>query len=119
VGRDNRVGRARLVGRDDEWRQRAAERKAQMGAQRTSFAKLQRDRAKKAKAAMKRERRQNGAQPEQVDDAPTVVDDGGELSAPVLLALIEQIQKQFENEEITFEEYEEKKLDLLSRLPID
>jgi hypothetical protein len=92
-----------------------------MGAQRTSFAKLQRDRAKKAKAAMKRERRQGGGQPDgvEVDDAPPVVDDGGELSAPVLLALIEQIQKQFDNEEISFEEYEEKKLDLLARLPID
>ena len=90
-----------------------------MGAQRTSFAKLQRDRAKKAKAAMKRERRQGGVQAEPDDDTPNVVDDGGELSAPVLLALIEQIQKQFDNEEISFEEYEEKKLDLLARLPID
>jgi hypothetical protein len=91
-----------------------------MGAQRTSFAKLQRDRAKKAKAAQKRERRQGGVQPERDDDTPTVVvDDGGELSAPVLLALIEQIQKQFDNEEISFEEYEERKLDLLARLPID
>ena len=54
------------------------------------------------------------------DETPTVVDDGaGELSAPVLLALIEQIHKQFENEEITFEEFEEKKIDLLARLPID
>jgi hypothetical protein len=91
-----------------------------MGAQRTSFAKLQRDRAKKAKAAMKRERRQGGGSMEPRDDEqPTIVDDGGELSAPVLLQLIEDIHRQFDAKEISFEEFEEKKLELLSRLPID
>jgi len=80
---------------------------------------MQRDRAKKAKAALKREKRQAGPQEGLEDETPTVVDEGGELSAPVLLALIEQIHKQFDNEEISFEEFEEKKIDLLSRLPID
>jgi hypothetical protein len=91
-----------------------------MGAQRTSFAKLQRDRAKKAKAAMKRERRQSGGSSEHETPATTpVVDEGGELSAPVLLELIEQIHNQFAAKEISFEEFEEKKADLLARLPID
>jgi hypothetical protein len=90
-----------------------------MGAQRTSFAKLQRDRAKKAKAAQKREKRQAGGAMDGVTDVPTVVDEGGELSAPVLLQLIEEIHRQFEAKEITFEEFEEKKIDLLARLPID
>jgi hypothetical protein len=93
-----------------------------MGAQRTSFAKLQRDRAKKAKAAQKRERRQGGGEFEgarTVEDQPTVVDDGGELSAPVLLQLIEDIHKAYDAKEISFEEFEEKKIELLGRLPID
>jgi hypothetical protein len=89
-----------------------------MGAQRTSFAKLQRDRAKKAKAAQKREKRQSGGMDGDTE-IPTIVDDGGELSAPVLLQLIEEIHRQFDAKEITFEEFEEKKIDLLSRLPID
>jgi hypothetical protein len=89
-----------------------------MGAQRTSFAKLQRDRAKKAKAAQKREKRQAGPS-EETDPTPTIVDDGGELSAPALLQLIEEIHRQFDAKEITFEEFEEKKIDLLARLPID
>jgi hypothetical protein len=89
-----------------------------MGAQRTSFAKLQRDRAKKAKAAQKREKRQDRS--EGVSDEPTVVvDEGGELSAPVLLQLIEEIHRQFDAKEISFEEFEEKKIELLARLPID
>jgi hypothetical protein len=90
-----------------------------MGAQRTSFGKMQRDRAKKAKAAMKREKRQAGPVEKTDDDGPEIIDDGGELSAPVLLDLIAKIHQQFDNEEITFEEFEEKKLDLLARLPMD
>lgn len=90
-------------------------------AQRTSFDKLQRDRAKKAKQALKRDRRQGIEEPRSsvMDDGPAFVDEGGELSATALLELIESIHKQLENETITFEEFEEKKADLLARLPID
>ncbi len=90
-------------------------------AQRTSFDKLQRDRAKKAKQALKRDRRQGIEGPETTSDAPPPVhvDEGGELSAQALLALIEQIHNDLDKERITFEEFEEKKADLLARLPID
>ena len=88
-----------------------------MGAQRTTFEKLQRDRAKKAKAAAKRERRleknDEGAPTEEVS-VPTE----GELSAPQLLELIEQVHRQFENKEISLEELEERRTELLARLPI-
>jgi hypothetical protein len=89
-----------------------------MAAQRTSFGKMQRDRAKKAKAAMKRERRQSH-EPTTPEEPAPVIDDGGELSAPVLLELIASIHAQFDAKTITFEEFEEKKIDLLSRLPMD
>ena len=92
-----------------------------MGGQRTSFSKLQRDRDKKAKAAAKRERRQErsaGGGTEEATD--TMVDDGvGELSADELLKAIESIHQRFEAKTITYEEYEEQKADLLSRLPVD
>jgi predicted DNA-binding helix-hairpin-helix protein len=89
-----------------------------MGAQRTTFSKLQRDRAKKAKAALKRERRQEraasaGSEPE-LD-----VGSEGELSAAELLQLVESIHRSYEAKQISYEEYEEKKADLLSRLPVD
>lgn len=93
-----------------------------MAAQRTSFDKLQRDRAKKAKQAAKRERKQAGEkrQSAYVDDAtPTEVPEGGELDAATLLKLIEDIHKDLDAERITFEEFEEKKLELMARLPID
>jgi hypothetical protein len=89
-----------------------------MGAQRTTFEKLQRDRAKKAKAAAKRERRlekNDDAAPEPEVTVPTE----GELSAPQLLELIEQVHRQFENKEISLEELEERRTELLARLPIN
>ena len=88
-----------------------------MGAQRTTFEKLQRDRAKKAKAAAKRERRLE----KNDEDAPTEevsVPTEGELSAPQLLELIEQVHRQFEAKEISYEELEERRTELLARLPI-
>jgi Ca2+-binding EF-hand superfamily protein len=96
-----------------------------MGVQRTSFEKLQRDRAKKAKAAAKREKRFNGgdnAEDGAVDPAEVerlMGSEDKELSAAELLELIEKIHQQFENEDITFEEFEERKIELFARLPID
>lgn len=94
-----------------------------MGAQRTSFAKLQRDRAKKAKAAAKREERQDravGVEGEEPTSTDLDLGDAGEeLSAPELLELIERIHHQFDSKQITYDEFEEKKAELLARLPID
>jgi len=93
-----------------------------MGGQRTSFSKLQRDRDKKAKAAAKREKRQErSANPEGDETATdTLLDDGvSELSAEELLKRIESIHRRFEAKTISYEEYEEEKADLLSRLPVD
>jgi hypothetical protein len=92
-----------------------------MGAQRTSFEKLQRDRAKKAKQALKRERRHNGEPATATEDeAPaTPLGEGGELSADELLTQIALIHKQLDDKTISFEEFEELKADLMARLPID
>jgi len=91
-----------------------------MGTQRTSFEKLQRDRAKKAKQQLKRERRQSGEpRPgEELDEAP-VLSAEGELTAAELLAQIELIHKQLDDKVIDFDEFEERKIELMSRLPID
>ncbi len=92
-----------------------------MGAQRTSFSKLQRDRDKKAKAAAKRERRQERSAASS-DAAPTdtlTAAGGDTLSADELLRAIESIHRRYEAKAISYEEYEEQKADLLSRLPVD
>ena len=87
-----------------------------MATRRTSFGKLQRDRAKQANAAAKRERRQERSTAE---EEVAVIPEEGELSAAQLLVLIEQIHKQFDDKVIDFEEFEEKKAELMARLPID
>lgn len=93
-----------------------------MAGQRTSFGKLERDRNKKAKAAAKRERRQDtGPEAGAAPPAPDILDTdkGGELSASDLLALIESIHQRLDAGTISFEDFEEKKVELLGRLPID
>lgn len=97
-----------------------------MGANRTTFEKLQRDRAKKAKAAAKRERRTGGGVPETTStDAPevneewTVADSEEPLSAAQLLEAVEQLHQQYESKTISFDEFEERKIDLLARISVD
>jgi hypothetical protein len=92
-----------------------------MGAQRTSFEKLQRDRAKKAKQALKREKRQSGEPTEAGEEEvpATPLGAGGELSADELLTQIALIHKQLDDKTISFDEFEELKADLMARLPID
>lgn len=96
-----------------------------MATQRTSFTKLQRDRAKKAKAAAKRERRL-----ERAAEARNGTDGEGEggfesssaegpISAAELLHEIEVTHQRYEAKLMTYEEFEEKKAELLARLPID
>lgn len=103
-----------------------------MGSNRTTFEKQQRDRAKKAKAAAKRERRQGGTgEPEpgyrpSAAPAPpaaaaplSVSTIKGELTAEKLLVLVESLHKRFENDEISFDEFEAEKAELFSLLSVD
>ena len=92
-----------------------------MAAQRTSFEKLQRDRAKKAKAAAKREKRlDKGTETEEGEEetmAPS--EPGTELSAAELLARVEEIHRLFEAKKISFEDFEEQKADLMARISVE
>ena len=88
-----------------------------MSRQRATFGKLQRERDKQAKASAKRERRRAAA--EQTDEAEQDAGRQSGESAPVLIDLIADLHRRFENAEISLETFEEQKADLLSRLPID
>ena len=91
-----------------------------MGVQRTSFDKLQRDRAKKAKAAAKRERRQEKGNEEPQDEAPLApLDEGAKLSASELLERVAEIHRRFEAKQMSFEDFEEAKAELMSQLVVD
>jgi proline racemase len=94
-----------------------------MGTQRATFSKLQRERAKKAKAAAKRERRLDRSTATTAEDGSVAVvtlpDGDGDLSAAELLDLISLVHSQLEAHEISFEEFEERKQELFARLPLD
>lgn len=67
------------------------------------------------------------AEAEAEAEEPTVTTDGddglvpgeGELSAPELLALIEDLHKRREAGTISLEDFEEAKVELFDRLPVD
>ncbi len=92
-----------------------------MAAQRTSFEKLQRDRAKKAKAAAKREKRLDKSVDEPSDELEPLApaEPGTELSAAELLQRVEDIHRLFEDKKISFEDFEEQKADLMARISVD
>lgn len=92
-----------------------------MAGQRSSFGKLQRDRDKKAKAAAKRSRRQDGTEePALADaDAPPAAVNGHQLSTAELLERIAEIHQQFDAGTISYELFEETKADLMGRLAVD
>ena len=106
-----------------------------MAKQRSSFAKLQRDRAKAAKRAAKQANRKNSsAFPEAVSvdaDVEVEVDDAeakpvsalfagkGELTAPQLLEMIEEVHKLRERGEMSEEDFEDAKVEIFARLPVD
>jgi hypothetical protein len=92
---------------------------ANISAQRATFDKLQRERAKKAKAQIKRERRfDKDTTAADSQRAPEPARAGGP-SASQLLEMIEQLHQRFENHQIGFEEFEVAKADLLARLPVE
>jgi hypothetical protein len=94
-----------------------------MASQRTTFGKLQRERAKRAKAAAKREKRQNRGSDTELDEMPEdLTETREELSAPELLQRIEELHARFDAGRIAFEDFEEQKTELferLAKLPMD
>jgi hypothetical protein len=90
-----------------------------MATRRTTFDKLQRERAKKAKAAAKRERRQERSS-EDGDGGDVDLDLAAEeqLSPGELLERIEAVHERFAAGQMSFEDFEEQKTELLTRLSL-
>jgi hypothetical protein len=93
-----------------------------MATRRTSFDKLQRERAKRAKAASKRERRQERSAGESEGNEPLDIPASETLSAGELMQRLEVLHNRFEANRIDFDTFEEQKRELLERLaalPLD
>jgi len=91
-----------------------------MSTRRPSFDKRERDRAKKAKANAKREKRFDRDSGPGDDDATS---EAGETAAAAdqqsVLAELEQLHKRYDAEEIEFEEFDEQRTALLERLNVE
>ena len=87
-----------------------------MGTQRSSFEKRERDRNQKARAAAKRDKRLDKTPGE--DDRPGTTTVGAADSAAILEA-VAILHQRFDDEEIDFEEFEEMKAELMSRLTVE
>lgn len=91
-----------------------------MATSRTSFQKLQRDRAKKEKQIAKRDRRLDKP-PEDGDETIdlALIPEGEEIPPDQLLKMVAEIHEQFEAGTLTFEEFEERKTELFARISTD
>jgi hypothetical protein len=88
-----------------------------MASRGTTFAKQERDRAKKAKAAAKREKRAE-ERTDEVEEAEPVDVGEGAIPAEELLALVARLHEDFDAKRIDFEEFEERKAELMARIDV-
>jgi hypothetical protein len=89
-----------------------------MATQRSSFAKRERDRAKKAKQAAKREARlEKTPDDEEGEDVEETVQPTE--SAEVIMEKLAKLHEAFDDNQIEFEDFEEQKAELMARMPIE
>jgi hypothetical protein len=87
---------------------------------RESADRRQRERAKQQKANAKREKRQNKNVPVEGDeDEPVEVPDVEPVDEEKLLAELAALHAAFDNEQISFDEFETKREELLSKLQVN
>jgi hypothetical protein len=87
-----------------------------MASRGTTFMKQERDRAKKAKAAAKRERQ---ADRKEGDEDPEATEVGeGAISAEELLTLVAKLQQDLESGRIDLDEFEDRKAELAARIDL-
>lgn len=85
-----------------------------MASRGTTFAKQERDRAKKAKAAAKRERREDRTEG---DEEPVEVGEGP-IAPEELLTLVARLQEDLESGRIDLDEFEDRKAELAARIDL-
>ena len=92
-----------------------------MATGRSSFAKRQRDMAKKAKAQAKREKRlEKGAETDDDDlDDDEIVDDGPKLSNEQVMAKIEDLHRRYDDGQMDLDTFDEERSALMAQISVD
>ena len=93
-----------------------------MATGRSSFAKRQRDMAKKAKAQAKRERRFEGTAREPGEDAEDddeVVDDGPKLSNDKIMEMVAELHRRYDDGQMDLDTFDEERAALMAQISVD
>ena len=90
-----------------------------MATGRSSFAKRQRDMAKKAKAQAKRERRFEGRPAESEDDDDEVVDDGPKLSNEKIMEMVADLHRRYDDGQMDLDTFDEERAALMAQISVD
>lgn len=89
-----------------------------MATGRSSFAKRQRDMAKKAKAAAKRERRlEKGEEDDEVEEVEEF--DGPRLSNEEIMERVADLHRRYDDGQMDLDTFDELKADLMAQMVID
>lgn len=91
-----------------------------MATGRSSFAKRQRDMAKKAKAAAKRERKlEKNDLVEDDDDDEIVEDDGPKLSNEEIMERVADLHRRYDDGQMDLDTFDEMRAELMGQMVID
>ena len=89
-----------------------------MATGRSSFAKRQRDMAKKAKAQAKRERKLEGPAPTD-EDEEEVVDDGPKLSNDKIMVMVADLHRRYDDGQMDLDTFDEERANLMAQISVD
>ncbi|MEQ8842181.1 MAG: hypothetical protein RIB98_14455 [Acidimicrobiales bacterium] len=90
-----------------------------MATGRSSFAKRQRDMAKKAKASAKRERKLENNDELDEDDDDIVVDDGPQLSNEQIMDKVADLHRRYDDGQMDLDSFDEERANLMGQISID
>ena len=90
-----------------------------MATGRSSFAKRQRDMAKKAKAQAKRERRLEKGDEDEIEDEDEVVPTGPRLSNDEVMAKVADLHRRYDDGQMDLDTFDEEKAALMAQISID
>lgn len=90
-----------------------------MATGRSSFAKRQRDMAKKARAEAKRARRLEARSHADDEDPPSETPDGPRLSNEQIMEKVAELHRRYDDGEMDLDTFEEQKAALMAQISID
>lgn len=90
-----------------------------MATGRSSFAKRQRDMAKKAKASAKRDKKLENNEEDLDDVDDTTVDDGPQLSNETIMDKVADLHRRYDDGQMDLDTFDEERANLMAQISID